>query len=85
MFIAGLVPGSHSRKTVYAVVNAGTDEARTFKSVAEALLQVHGPGKVEYIPFPGDLKNRYQHSTQADVTGLRRAGFTLPLRHWKMV
>jgi len=31
---------------------------RAFKSVAEALLQVHGPGKVEYIPFPGDLKNR---------------------------
>ena len=42
-------------------------------------MQVHGPGKIEYIPFPGDLKNRYQHYTQADVTGLRAAGYTAAL------
>ncbi|WP_263365902.1 ADP-glyceromanno-heptose 6-epimerase [Edaphobacter bradus] len=75
MFFAGLLPGQSSRK-VHAVVNAGTGEARTFKAVAEALMKVHGPGKIEYIPFPGDLKNRYQHYTQADVTGLRAAGYT---------
>jgi ADP-L-glycero-D-manno-heptose 6-epimerase len=39
-------------------------------------MQVHGPGKIEYIPFPGDLKDRYQHFTQADVSGLRAAGYT---------
>jgi ADP-L-glycero-D-manno-heptose 6-epimerase len=75
MFFAGLAPES-SRKVVRAVVNAGTGEARTFKAVAEALMQVHGAGKIEYIPFPGDLKNRYQHFTEADVAGLRRAGYT---------
>jgi ADP-L-glycero-D-manno-heptose 6-epimerase len=41
-------------------------------------MQVHGPGKIDYIPFPGDLKNRYQHYTQADVTGLRAIGYTAP-------
>ena len=57
----------------------GNDEvARTFKAVAESLMQVHGPGQIEYIPFPGDLKNRYQHYTQADVSGLRDAGYTAP-------
>jgi ADP-L-glycero-D-manno-heptose 6-epimerase len=77
MFFAGLLP-ERPRKPVQAVVNAGTGEARTFKAVAETLLQVHGPGKVEYIPFPDDLKNRYQHYTQADVTGLRAAGYEDP-------
>lgn len=78
MFFAGLLPGEHAPKNVHAVVNAGTGQARTFKAVAEALMQVHGPGKIEYIPFPGDLKNRYQHFTEADVRGLRKAGYTAP-------
>jgi len=78
MFFAGLLPGEHAPKNVHAVVNAGTGQARTFKAVAEALMKVHGPGKIEYIPFPGDLKNRYQHFTEADVAGLRAAGYTAP-------
>jgi ADP-L-glycero-D-manno-heptose 6-epimerase len=76
MFFAGLLPGQKGPIDVRAVVNAGTGEARTFKAVAEALMRVHGPGKIEYIPFPGDLKNRYQHFTEADVKGLRAAGYT---------
>jgi ADP-L-glycero-D-manno-heptose 6-epimerase len=75
MFFAGLLPES-PHKSVHAVVNAGTGKARTFRDVAEALMQVHGPGKIEYIPFPGDLKDRYQHYTQADIAGLRGAGYT---------
>ncbi len=76
-FFAGLLPESPAWP-VKAVVNAGTGEARTFKAVAEALMQVHGPGKVEYIPFPGDLKDRYQHFTEADNTGLRATGYLEP-------
>ncbi|NYF89472.1 ADP-glyceromanno-heptose 6-epimerase [Tunturiibacter empetritectus] len=77
MFFAGLLPES-PKKPIHAVVNAGTGEARTFKAVAESLMQVHGQGNIEYIPFPGDLKNRYQHYTQADISGLRAAGYTAP-------
>ena len=77
MFFAGLLPES-PKKAIHAVVNVGTGEARTFKAVAEALMKVHGPGKIEYIPFPGDLKNRYQNYTQADITALRSAGYTAP-------
>ncbi len=75
MFFGGLLPESPS-KEIHAVVNAGTGEARTFKAVAEALMKVHGPGKIEYISMPDDLKNRYQHFTQADIAGLRAAGWT---------
>jgi ADP-L-glycero-D-manno-heptose 6-epimerase len=78
MFFAGLLSDQKGPQNVQAVVNAGTGEARTFKAVAEALMSVHGPGKIEYIPFPGDLKNRYQHFTQADVEGLRKAGYVEP-------
>ena len=75
LFFAGLLPES-PREPVQAIVNAGTGHARTFKAVAQALMEVHGPGRVEYIPFPGDLKNRYQHFTEADISGLRTAGYT---------
>jgi ADP-L-glycero-D-manno-heptose 6-epimerase len=77
MFFAGLLQDS-PKEPVQAVVNAGTGEARTFKAVAESLMAVHGEAKIEYIPFPGDLKNRYQHFTEADVAGLRAAGYTAP-------
>jgi ADP-L-glycero-D-manno-heptose 6-epimerase len=74
-FFGGLLADS-PKQPVQAVVNAGTGEARTFKAVAQALMAVHGEGKIEYIPFPGDLMNRYQHFTQADPRGLREAGYT---------
>jgi ADP-L-glycero-D-manno-heptose 6-epimerase len=76
-FFGGLLPES-PMVPVKAVVNAGTGESRTFKSVAEALMQVHGLGKIEYIPMPADLKNRYQHFTEADTAGLREAGWLEP-------
>jgi len=48
MFFARLLPEG-PKKSVHGVVNAGTGEARTFKAVAESLMQVHGPGQIEYI------------------------------------
>jgi ADP-L-glycero-D-manno-heptose 6-epimerase len=77
LFFAGLLPDS-PKEAVQAVVNAGTGEARTFTAVAEALMQVHGPGGIEFVPFPGDLRNRYQHFTEADIDGLRAAGYWAP-------
>ncbi len=77
LFFAGLLRGSPGIP-VQAVVNAGTGKARTFKDVAHALMEVHGPGRIDFIPFPGDLRDRYQHYTQADVAGLRKAGYAAP-------
>jgi ADP-L-glycero-D-manno-heptose 6-epimerase len=76
LFFAGLLPGEDAPPNSRAIVNAGTGNARTFKAVAEALMKVHGSGKIEFIPFPGDLKNRYQHFTEANISGLRAAGYT---------
>ncbi|QHN02812.1 ADP-glyceromanno-heptose 6-epimerase [Granulicella sp. WH15] len=75
LFFAGLVPDSPV-EPVQAVVNAGTGAAHTFNEVAHAVMNVLGQGKIEYIPFPADLENRYQHFTEADIAALRRAGYT---------
>ena len=33
---------------------------------------------IRYIPFPEDLKGRYQSYTQADISALRAAGYSVP-------
>jgi ADP-L-glycero-D-manno-heptose 6-epimerase len=68
-------PTAGGKAGIYqAVVNAGSGRARTFNDVVRALMQVHGDAKIEYIPFPADLEERYQHFTEADLTGLRSTG-----------
>ncbi|WP_372965602.1 ADP-glyceromanno-heptose 6-epimerase [Marinobacter sp.] len=60
------------------IFNLGTGRAQSFLDVAEAVIQYHGKGSVEFIPFPDELKGRYQSFTQADITALRDAGYTAP-------
>ncbi len=67
--LAGDVP------SIQGIFNAGTGKSRSFNEVAQALIQSMHPGTMEYIPFPPELENRYQHFTEADVTRLRRAGW----------
>ena len=61
------------------VFNAGSGASRSFNDVARALMAVHGEVPIEYVPFPADLKGRYQHFTEADLTALRRGGCTLEM------
>ena len=35
-------------------------------------------GKIEYIPFPEGLKERYQSHTEADLGNLRKSGYADP-------
>jgi ADP-L-glycero-D-manno-heptose 6-epimerase len=60
------------------IFNLGTGRARSFNDVARAVLKWHGRGRIEYIPFPEHLKGSYQSYTQADLTGLRAAGYSAP-------
>jgi len=71
-------PGAE-RREYRGVVNAGTGVSRSFNDVARALMAVHGETPIEYIPFPADLNGRYQHFTEADLTGLRQLGCDLPM------
>jgi ADP-L-glycero-D-manno-heptose 6-epimerase len=77
------------------IFNCGTGRAQPFNDVAAAVVNaMRGTqgktalslddlvkqGLLRYDNFPDDLKGRYQSYTQADVTALRQAGFTAPMR-----
>ena len=61
---------------VSGIFNVGTGQSQTFNNVANAVVNFHGKGLIEYIPFPEHLKGHYQSFTQADITALRGAGCT---------
>jgi ADP-L-glycero-D-manno-heptose 6-epimerase len=60
---------------VSGIFNLGTGRAQTFNDVARAVMAFHGRGELTYIPFPPHLKGAYQSFTEADMAGLRAAGF----------
>jgi len=75
------------------IFNVGTGVARSFNDVAAATVNACRKAKsespltltamrersiVQYIPFPEDLRGRYQSYTQADISGLRAAGYDAP-------
>ena len=83
----------HSK--VSGIFNCGTGRAQPFNDVASAVVNamrgIQGKpalsleelvkqGMLRYTEFPEDLKGRYQSYTQADVSALRQAGFTAPMR-----
>ena len=63
---------------VRGIYNCGTGRAQSFNDVAQAVIQHHQRGQIEYIPFPEHLKGRYQSYTQADMGALRQAGYDAP-------
>lgn len=62
------------------VFNLGTGRSQSFNDVARAVLNYHGRGELEYIPFPDHLKGRYQSFTEADMGALRAAGYQAPFK-----
>ena len=62
------------KNKVSGIFNCGTGRAESFQSVADAVLNYHKKGEIDYIPFPEHLKGRYQSFTQADLTKFRKTG-----------
>jgi ADP-L-glycero-D-manno-heptose 6-epimerase len=76
---------------VSGIYNVGTGAAQSFNDVAVAVLNAcRAAGRegsldldamrreslISYVPFPPELKGKYQSYTQADVSALRAAGYT---------
>lgn len=83
----------HAQKS--GIFNCGTGRAQPFNDVARTVVNTLRAEKdlsalslhemveqqlIQYIPFPDDLKGRYQSHTQADLTQLRAAGYQQPFR-----
>jgi ADP-L-glycero-D-manno-heptose 6-epimerase len=60
------------------VFNVGTGHSRSFNDIARTLIRLRGAGEIEYIPFPRELEGKYQSFTEADLSGLRGAGYDRP-------
>lgn len=64
---------------VNGIYNVGTGEARSWNDLAKALFAAVGKDpRIDYIEMPDVLRERYQYHTQADMTKLRNAGYTIP-------
>jgi len=57
------------------IFNVGAGRSRSFNDVANVAIALIGRGQVQYIPFPEELRGKYQSFTQADLTQLRAAGY----------
>lgn len=62
------------------IYNVGTGRSQPFSDVAQAVLDWHGRGSIEYIAFPEHLVGHYQSFTEADIGTLRAAGYSRPFR-----
>lgn len=58
--------------------NTGTGKARTFKDLVSAIFaEMELPEQIDYIDTPIDIRDKYQYFTEADMSKLRNAGYTL--------
>ena len=60
------------------IFNLGTGRSQAFNDMANAVIDWHGKGSIEYIPFPDHLKGAYQSFTEADISALRSMGYDEP-------
>lgn len=64
---------------VSGLFNLGTGKARTFADLGHAMFAAMNiPEKISYVDMPGELVNKYQYFTEADMDKLRAAGYTQP-------
>lgn len=57
------------------IYNVGTGQAESFLKIAEIMQSDYPGSSIEFVPFPEDLKGKYQKFTQADMTQLFGLGF----------
>lgn len=75
------------------IFNVGTGRAQTFNDVARTVVnscreaqgeaalsleEMQSQGLIVYASFPQDLRGKYQHYTQSDISALRSAGYREP-------
>jgi len=58
------------------IFNVGTGRARSFNDVANIVIAQLGAGAIDYVPVPENVVDKYQSFTQAELSGLRHAGYT---------
>ena len=58
------------------IFNCGTGKARSFLDIAKIMQHLYDKDvKIEFVPFPEELKGKYQTFTEADLSSLRSIGY----------
>ncbi len=66
-----------NKKPVSAIYNLGTGKARAFLDLATATFNAMNiPVAIEWIDIPGDIRDKYQYFTEANMTKLLNAGYS---------
>ena len=64
-------------RTDGGLFNVGSGRMNTWNALADAIFRALDlPKRVEFIDMPENLRDRYQYHTEADLTRIRRAGYT---------
>jgi ADP-L-glycero-D-manno-heptose 6-epimerase len=60
----------------HGLFNVGTGRASSFRELIEALYGAVGQEpRIQYVPMPDHLREKYQYFTEASTTNLRAAGY----------
>lgn len=67
-------------RRVSGLFNVGTGTSRTWLDLARAVFSAMGrEPKIEFIEMPEELRGKYQYRTEADISKLRRVGYSTPM------
>ena len=70
---------SSPQKITSGIYNVGTGKARSFNHLVNAVFSaMQLKTSIEYIDMPGDIKDKYQNFTEANMKKLRIAGYYEP-------
>ncbi len=62
------------------IYNLGTGQARSWMDLASALFRAIGrEPKVDFIPMPETIRDKYQYHTKAEMAKLRAVGYSAPV------
>jgi len=65
---------------INGIFNIGTGETRTWNDLVIAVFVAMGrKPNIEYIEMPTSIRNQYQYFTRADLSKLRRVGYSKPI------
>jgi ADP-L-glycero-D-manno-heptose 6-epimerase len=63
-------------KSVNGLFNCGTGKARSFSDLASTVYRALGfEPKIDYVPTPESIRDKYQYFTQAEISRLRAVGY----------
>lgn len=78
--VANVVAWLVASPEVKGVYNLGSGKARSFSDLARAVFDAAGkPARIDYIPMPEVIRDKYQYFTEANMSRLVAAGYDQPM------